>query len=49
MKDLRKAHKFSGREEGGLSVLKSFFQVWRSGLFTVGLLETNINSKCCFK
>lgn len=48
MEDLRTAHKCGGREEGGLLVLKSFFQVWRGGLFTVGLVETNINSKCSF-
>lgn len=48
MKDLRKAHTFEGREEGDLSVLKSFFQAWRGGLFTVGSLETNLNSKCSF-
>lgn len=48
MKDLRKAHTFEGREEGGLLVLKSFFQAWRGGLFTVGSLETNLNSKCSF-
>lgn len=50
MEDLRTAHKCGGggREEGGLLVLKSFFQVWRGGLFTAGLLETNINSKCSF-